>query len=90
MIACVLGGIFLSGGTGKMHQAVLGVLVINVLFNGLTIIGVNDYWQMVLKGALLFLAIALDILQNVAGKRKKKISDEGHGGKAKAEAAKTV
>lgn len=76
MIACVLGGILLSGGTGKMYQAILGVLVINVLFNGLTIIGVNDYWQMVLKGVVLFLAIALDILQNSAGIQKKKLSSE--------------
>lgn len=76
MIACVLGGILLSGGTGKMYQAILGVLVINVLFNGLTIIGVNDYWQMVLKGLVLFLAIGLDIMQNRVGV-KKKSSGEG-------------
>ena len=76
MIACVLGGILLSGGTGKMYQAILGVLVINVLFNGLTIIGVNDYWQMVLKGVVLFLAIGLDILQNRVGVQKKKPSGD--------------
>ena len=65
--ACVLGGVQLGGGQGKMHQAVLGVLVINVLFNGMTILGVNDYLQTVLKGALLVLAIALEVIQRRAG-----------------------
>jgi len=65
--ACVLGGVLLGGGQGKMHQAVLGVLVINVLFNGMTILGVNDYLQTVLKGALLVLAIALEVIQRRAG-----------------------
>ncbi|WP_312433349.1 ABC transporter permease [Lacrimispora sp.] len=61
--ACVLGGVMLGGGRGKMYQAVLGVLVINVLFNGLTIIGVSDYWQMVTKGVILLAAISLEVFQ---------------------------
>ncbi|MCI8539797.1 MAG: ABC transporter permease [Oscillospiraceae bacterium] len=77
IIGCVLGGVLLSGGNGKMSNAIMGILVINVLFNGLTIIGVNDYWQMVVKGAILFLAIALDILQTRSVSRKKSISEEG-------------
>lgn len=64
--ACVLGGVLLVGGQGKMHQAVLGVLVINVLFNGLTFIGVNDYWQNVVKGLTLLLAIGMEVLQRTA------------------------
>lgn len=64
--ACVLGGIALGGGRGKMYQTVLGVLVINVLFNGLTILGVSDYWQMVVKGGILFLALGIDLLQRVS------------------------
>lgn len=70
IIGCVLGGVLLGGGNGKMSNAIMGILVINVLFNGLTIIGVNDYWQMVVKGAILFLAIGLDILQVYSGKHK--------------------
>lgn len=64
--ACVLGGVLLVGGFGKMYQAMLGVLVINVLFNGLTLIGVNDYWQSVVKGLILILAIGLEALQRFA------------------------
>ena len=64
--ACVLGGVLLGGGHGKMYQAILGVLVINVLFNGLTLIGVNDYWQTVVKGGILLLAISIEVLQRYA------------------------
>ncbi|HWQ78922.1 MAG TPA: ABC transporter permease [Anaerovoracaceae bacterium] len=64
--ACVLGGVLLLGGHGKIYQAILGVLVINVLFNGLTIIGVNDYWQMVVKGIILVVAIGIEVLQRYA------------------------
>jgi ribose transport system permease protein len=64
--ACVLGGVLLGGGHGKMYQAILGVLVINVLFNGLTLVGVNDYWQTVVKGAILLLAISIEVLQRYA------------------------
>jgi len=64
--ACVLGGVLLAGGSGRMYQAILGVLVLNVLFNGLTIIHVSDYWQMVIKGMVLALAIGLEVLQRYA------------------------
>ena len=64
--ACVLGGVMLIGGSGKMYQAMLGVLVINVLFNGLTLMGLSDYWQQVVKGLILILAIGLEVLQRTA------------------------
>lgn len=64
--ACVLGGVLLGGGHGKMYQAMLGVIVLNVLFNGLTLIGVNDYWQTVIKGVILLLAIGIEALQRHA------------------------
>ena len=73
MIACVLGGVFISGGGGKMYQAILGVLVINIMFNGLTIVGVSDYWQMVLKGALLFFAVGLEVLQRYFASKQKDV-----------------
>lgn len=76
--ACVLGGVLLGGGHGKMYQAILGVLVINVLFNGLTLIGVNDYWQTVIKGAILLVAISIEVLQRFA-----KVDLSGEDGKGK-------
>lgn len=64
--ACVLGGVLLGGGHGKMYQAMLGVLVLSVLFNGLTFIGVNDHWQTVVKGMILLMAIGIEVLQRNA------------------------
>lgn len=86
IVACVLGGVFISGGGGKMYQAILGVLVINVMFNGLTIIGVSDYWQMVLKGALLFLAVGLEVLQRYFSAKQKEIPAAGKDNKEAAKA----
>lgn len=73
--ACVLGGVALVGGMGSMVQTVLGVLVINVMFNGLTITGVSDYWQMVIKGFILFLAIGLELLQRMTNAKASKKSE---------------
>ena len=62
--SALLGALIISGGGGKMYQAILGVLVINVMFNGLTIIGVSDYWQQVVSGAVLITVVAYDSYQS--------------------------
>lgn len=85
--ACVLGGVQLVGGQGKMYQSVLGVLVIYVIFNGLTILGVTDFWQMALKGVLLLIAIGIEVLQRTAKidfDDKTRIKKDTQGSKAKA------
>ena len=66
IIACVLGGVLLGGGRGTVWQAALGVLVVNTLFNGLTILQVGDFWQMVVKGLIMLVAIGLEALQRRA------------------------
>lgn len=63
LTAACLGGISIGGGKGKVSGAVLGILVINVMFNGMTLLGVNDYYQQVVKGLLLIFAISIDALQ---------------------------
>ncbi len=72
--ACVVGGISAGGGGGKMSGVISGVLIIGVLSNGMTIIGINDYWQMVAKGMVLVLAVGLDYYQKTKG-RKAKLTD---------------
>lgn len=64
--AACLGGVMLGGGRGRAIDAVLGVLVINVLLNGLTILGVGTYWQQIIKGGILVFAIALEVLQRMS------------------------
>jgi len=59
IIAAALGGAALSGGKGTILGAVLGVLILGVLQNGMILLGVSQFWQFVAKGALLILAVIL-------------------------------
>ena len=58
--AVVLGGVSVSGGEGKMSGVVVGVIIMGVLANGLLLMNVSDYYQMVIKGAVLILAVGFD------------------------------
>lgn len=58
--AVVLGSVSLSGGTGKLSHVIFGVLIIGVLTNGMTMMAVDDYWQRVVKGIVLLLAVGFD------------------------------
>jgi ribose transport system permease protein len=62
LTACVVGGVSISGGEGKIYNVVIGILLIGVLSNGLVIIGVNEYYQMVIKGLVLLSAVAFDTI----------------------------
>ena len=65
--ACVVGGVSMSGGVGKSWGVVVGCLLITVIANGLDIMGVSSHWQKIVKGAIIVLAVLLDI----KGKGKK-------------------
>jgi ribose transport system permease protein len=58
--AVVIGGTSLSGGRGSILGTVLGCLIIGVLNNGLGILGVIPEWQLVVKGAVIIVAVAID------------------------------
>lgn len=60
--ACVLGGVSLSGGEGKLSGVLTGVLIMGVLSNGLILLNINEYWQWTIKGGVLLLAVAFDKL----------------------------
>lgn len=60
LTAAVLGGVSVNGGRGSVPLAMIGVLVIGVLTNGMQLIGVNNYWQKLIKGAILLIVIVLD------------------------------
>lgn len=58
--AVVLGGTSLSGGKGRILSTLIGALIIGVLNNGLNIIGVSAFWQQVVKGVVILIAVLLD------------------------------
>jgi ribose transport system permease protein len=58
--AVVLGGTSLAGGVGSIWGTVVGALIIGVMNNGLTILGLSSFWQYVAKGAVIVLAVILD------------------------------
>jgi ribose transport system permease protein len=58
--AVILGGTSFSGGVGTVVGTLYGALIIAVLNNGLTLLGLSFFWQLVVKGAVIVIAVALD------------------------------
>jgi ribose transport system permease protein len=58
--AVVIGGTSLNGGRGSVTGTVLGCLIIGVLNNGLVLLEVSPFWQQVIKGVVILVAVALD------------------------------
>ena len=56
----MIGGTSLSGGIGRVSGTVIGALLIGVMNNGLDLLGVESYYQQVIKGALIVAAVMLD------------------------------
>ncbi len=61
--AVVLGGTSLMGGRGTIGGTLIGAFVIGVLADGLVLLGVSEFWQMVIKGLVIVLAVVLDQFQ---------------------------
>lgn len=59
--ACVVGGVSLNGGVGKVGGIVSGVLIFTVIQYGLQFINVSPMWQQVIKGAIIAVAVAIDL-----------------------------
>lgn len=66
--ACVVGGVSTSGGIGTVPGVLAGVLIFGVINYGLTFIGVNPYWQLIIKGLIIVAAVAVDIRKYLAKK----------------------
>jgi ribose transport system permease protein len=59
----VLGGVSVSGGFGKISNVVAGILILGVLSNGMVLMNITQYMQMVIKGAVLLTAVGFDCYQ---------------------------
>lgn len=60
--AAVIGGNSLSGGRGHLWGTIVGFLIIGVLNNGLDMLAVSSYWQLVIKGVIIVSAVMMDSL----------------------------
>jgi erythritol transport system permease protein len=61
--AVVLGGTSLMGGRGSIAGTLIGAFVIGVLADGLVLLGVSEFWQMLIKGLVIVAAVVLDQFQ---------------------------
>mgnify|MGYP000677157050 FL=1 len=61
--AAVLGGTSMSGGSGTIIGTVVGAFVIGVINDGMTMCGVSEFWQKVIRGLVIILAVVIDQTQ---------------------------
>jgi methyl-galactoside transport system permease protein len=66
--SCVVGGVSVTGGVGKVSGVITGVLIFTFINYGLTFVGVNPYWQNIIKGMIIVSAVAFDIQKYVQKK----------------------
>lgn len=59
----MLGGTSLAGGRGGIGGTIIGALVIGALADGLVLLGVSEFWQIVIKGMVIVVAVVLDQIQ---------------------------
>jgi ribose/xylose/arabinose/galactoside ABC-type transport system permease subunit len=75
--ACVLGGVSASGGEGRISGVIGGVLAMGALSNGMAVMGLNEYPQLVMKGVVLVVAVSIDYYTKTRSKRVKVIKNSG-------------
>lgn len=68
--ACFIGGASASGGVGTVFGAIIGGLIIGILNNGMSIMGVSVFWQQIIKGLVLLAAVAFDVYSKTKSKTK--------------------
>jgi ribose transport system permease protein len=66
--AVVLGGTSMAGGVGKIGGTVIGALIIGVLNNGLNLLNINSFWQFIVKGVVILIAVYVDFLKKQSRK----------------------
>ena len=62
--SAVIGGTSLSGGIGTIWGTIVGALIIGVLNNGLDLLNVSAYWQQIVKGSIIVIAVIIDERKN--------------------------
>ncbi|MBP1993868.1 ABC transporter permease [Paenibacillus eucommiae] len=71
IIGVVLGGVSMNGGEGRISGVITGILIMGVLTNGMILLNISEYYQLVVKGGVLLLAVSLDYMTK---KRRVKVA----------------
>lgn len=66
--ACVVGGVSFTGGVGTIPGVLIGTVLLQVINYGLNFIGVNAYWQFIIRGLIIIVAVSLDVRKYLAKK----------------------
>jgi ribose/xylose/arabinose/galactoside ABC-type transport system permease subunit len=61
--AVIIGGTSLMGGSGTVRGTLIGIVFLGILVNGMTLLNVNEYWQHVVRGALILAAVLINRVQ---------------------------
>ena len=59
--AVIIGGTSLMGGAGGVWGTLIGIIFLGVLVNGMTLLDINEYWQMVVRGVLILMAVLMNV-----------------------------
>lgn len=86
----VIGGAALTGGRGNIRGTLLGAFVIGFLSDGLVIVGVSSYWQMVFTGAVIVFAVLLNSVQYGGRGKRRPASEENSASSSKGGHASTA
>ncbi|MCI7135094.1 MAG: beta-methylgalactoside transporter, partial [Clostridiales bacterium] len=65
---CVIGGVSFNGGIGTVPGVVIGSIILQAINYGLYFLGVNAYLQYIIRGAIIIIAVAIDVQKYVAKK----------------------
>ena len=60
--ACILGGVSIAGGAGKLSGVILGSLLLGILSNALPLLNVSPFWQMAIQGSIILIAVIMNTL----------------------------
>lgn len=77
--AVVIGGVNIFGGSGTVIGVVMGVFLVGILSNGLTVVGVSGFWQSAASGAIILVAVIIDTLV------RRRMNDSSKSGRGKNE-----
>lgn len=67
--AVIIGGTSLMGGVGRIWGTMVGVVFLGILMNGMTLLNVSEYWQHVVRGVIILVAVLLNLLQKEKRRR---------------------